>query len=130
MKGAAETNSALSRSESNVSRCYDFLKSRETKSEGSQSTHFSKYGKGNVEDPNFSEFFGMFKNQLVKWSKSKAYKNEQTQVEIGRYHLYKELVKQNQLKSFDEDLGASYHDQEFDFNEIYGETGDFQSLSS
>ena len=66
----------------------------------------------------------MFKNQLVKWSKSKAYKNEQTQVEIGRYHLYKELVKQNQHKNLCEDVDASYNDEEFDFNEIYGVTGD------
>ena len=66
----------------------------------------------------------MFKSQLVNWSKSVAYRNERTQLKIGRIHLYKQLVKQDEQKLFDADVDASYHDQEYDFNEIYGETGD------
>ena len=72
----------------------------------------------------------MFKSQLVKWSKSKAYRNDKTQVEIGRIHLYKQLVKQDEEKVFDADVHASYHDQKYDIDEIYGQTGDQQPLSS
>ena len=72
----------------------------------------------------------MFKTQLVKWSKSKAYRNDKTQVAIGRIHLFKQLAKQDEQKLFDTDVDASYHDQKYDINEVYGQTGDQQRLST
>ena len=72
----------------------------------------------------------MFKKELSRWSNSKAYKNDKAQVEIGRIQLYKLLAKQDEQKLFDFNVDASYHDQKYDINEVYGQTGDQQPLST